>query len=198
MRFIGLFIIVIAVVTGASRKWARKQQDTTEAFWKRETDANFARRKDISDLPYITIPLDTFPIGICQNSDLLAYEATLRELATKQILNLSGESNTDLKLKYGAANLPTLSECDDNFAALCCTIAAYGECLLDLGYEKEAQTVLEYGISCGTDISKNYLLLGQLYQKQGDSDALTRLKEQASALRSVMKNAIVGHLDNLA
>ncbi len=197
MRFIGLFIIVIAIVTGASKKWARRQQDATEAFWKRETDANFARRKDISNLPYITIPLDTFPIGICQNSELSGYEAALQELGTKQILNLSGESNTDLKLKYGAANLPTLSECDDNFAVLCSTIAAYGECLLTLGYEKEAQTVLEYGISCGTDISKNYLLLGQLYQKHGNSEAVTRLKEHASALNSVMKHSIVGHLNNL-
>lgn len=197
MRLLGLFIIAVAIITGASKKWARRQQETSDSFWERETAANFARRQDISRLPYITIPLDTFPIGICENEELFGYESALQSLSEKQILNLSGQSNTDLKLKYGAANFPVLSECDDNFALLCSTIAAYGECLLNLGCEKEARTVLEFGISCGTDVSKNYLLLGNLYQKQGDYSALSVLKEQAAALDSVMKNSILAKLDEL-
>lgn len=197
MKLFGLFIIIVAIVTGASRSWAKKQQNTLDDFWSRETAANFTRRKDISGLPYLTIPLDTFPIGIYQNDELFPYETTLQTLAQKQILNLSHETNTDLKLKYGAANLPLLSECDDNFALLCRTVAGYGECLLQLGHETEARTVLEYGISCGTDISKNYLLLSTLYQKDGDASALAALKEHAAALDSVMKQSILEKLEKI-
>ena len=35
------------------------------------------------------------------------------------ILNLSGKTNTDLKMEYGPANLPFLTECDNNFINFC-------------------------------------------------------------------------------
>lgn len=198
MRFLGLFIMIICIISAAGKRYTRKQRETNDAFWDRELTANHARKKDISTLPYITIPLEKFPIGIAENETTAGYEDTLKKLAESKILNLGSQSNTDLKLAYGPANLTELSEYDQNFATLCKTIAAYGECLLDLGYETEAQTVLEFGIECGSDISKNYLLLGKLYLKQGRPADVEHLKESAKKLDSIMRKPILDHLEKLS
>lgn len=198
MIFLGLFIIAVCVISYLRKRQSKQQQAVTEMFWERENAANQVRRKDISGLPYINIPLENFPIGICKNNELTEYENTLKELAQLQILNLTGKTNTDLKLEYGAANLPFLTECDQNFSTLCQTVAAYGECLMKLGYESEAKTVLEFGISCGSDISKNFLLLADIYQKNGSTKKLEELKGHANNLDSLMKKSILQHLEGFS
>lgn len=197
MIFLGLFIFVIFLIAYFRKKNTRQQEAVEESFWKRENEANHARRKDISGLPYITIPLDIFPMDICDNPELKSYEHTLTELSGKRILNLQNQTNTDLKLQYGVSNLDALSEYDQNFATFCRVLVDYAECLLQLDYTDSAQTVLEFGISCGSDHSKNYRLLAELYHNQGHHDKLVSLKETAEALNSPMKQSILSHLSML-
>ena len=62
------------------------EEAAAESFWNRENEANHTRRKDISGLPYITIPLADFPMGIYDNPELKKYEETLQSLAGQKIL----------------------------------------------------------------------------------------------------------------
>lgn len=197
MIFLGLFIFFIFLLAYYRKKSTNAQREVEDAFWERENEANHTRRQDISGLPYITIPFEKFPMDICDNDELKECEQTLTTLSTKKILNLGNQTNTDLKLKYGLANLEALSECDQNFAILCSTLVSYAEALMKLGYDSEAQTVLEFGISCGSDHSRNYRLLAHLYHKQGASDSLTSLLEKAKGLDSPMRDTIVKHLEAL-
>ncbi len=198
MKFLGLFIIAVCIISAAGKKHARKQRDINDAFWERETAANYARKKDISNLPYITIPLEKFPIGIEKNDELLEYESVLKQLSETKILNLSSQTNTDLKLAYGPANLPVLSEYDQNFSTLCTTLSEYGERLLALGHEDGARTVLEYSVGIGSDISKTYLALAGIYQKHGLAAELAHLKECAEKLDSIMKKTILTRLAEIS
>lgn len=195
MKFLGLFIVFIALVSYYRNKNTAAQNELEDRFWSRENQANHIRRQDISGLPYITIPLENFPMDICDNSELNEYKDTLTQLSGQKILNLSGQTNTDLKLKYGPANLTTLTEYDQNYITLCRTLVSFGECLIKLGYRREAQTVLEFGISCGSDISQNYMLLADLYLADGNTAAVEHLKTQADALDSLMKASILEHLE---
>ena len=61
--FLGLFIIFLSVAAYYRKRATAQQKKVTEDFWSREDQANQIRRKDISNLPYITIPLEKFPIG---------------------------------------------------------------------------------------------------------------------------------------
>lgn len=195
MIFLGLFIFFIFLLA-YYRKKSTRQQETAEAdFWNRENEANHTRRQDISGLPYITIPLENFTMDNCDSSELKNLEAALTALSTKKILNLSGQTNTDLKLKYGAANLDELSEYDQNFSTLCATLVSYAECLAKLGYMEQAQTVLEYGISCGSDHSRNYRMLADIYARQSQSEKLQELLAKAAELNSPMKQAIIAHIE---
>lgn len=195
MIFLGLFIFFVCMFAYLRHKSTAAEEAAAESFWNRENEANHTRRKDISGLPYITIPLADFPMGIYDNPELKKYEETLQSLAGQKILNLGGKTNTDLKLEYGVANLETLCACDENYTTLCRTIYEYAECLKKLGHDAEAVRVLEYGISRGSDHSGNYRMLADYYLNARDSAALDRLLASARALESPRQSAIVALLE---
>ena len=187
--FLGLFIIFLSVAAYYRKRATAQQKKVTEDFWSREDQANQIRRKDISNLPYITIPLEKFPIGISDDEELTDYENDLKNLASRKILNLSHQSNTDLKLAYGPANLPALSEYDQNYTTLLRNLVAYADCLIKNGFEAEAVPVLEFGISIDSDIRANYTLLAELYREQGNAAKIQKLIDKASSLDSMMRSS---------
>ena len=154
------------------------------------------RRKDISKLNYIEIP-DSLPYVNCSDSEITRLQDKLISLKNKKILNLTGYSNTDLKIEYGVANLSKLSEYDDNFAVLAQTLAALGKALINAGYVTEAVKFLEFGIKCNTDVTYNYTALADYYMEQGDTDKIKALIDTASELNSLSKDVILKHLDEM-
>ena len=195
--FLGLFIIFLSVAAYYRKRATAQQKKVTEDFWSREDQANQIRRKDISNLPYITIPLEKFPIGISDDEELTDYENDLKTLASRKILNLSHQSNTDLKLAYGPANLPALSEYDQNYTTLLRNLVAYADCLIKNGFKSEAVPVLEFGISIDSDIRANYTLLAELYKEQGKTAKIQELIDKAASLDSMMRSAILEPLHPL-
>ena len=195
--FLGLFIIFLSVAAYYRKRATAQQKKVTEDFWSREDQANHIRRKDISNLPYITIPLEKFPIGISDDEELTDYENDLKTLASRKILNLSHQSNTGLKLAYGPANLPALSEYDQNYTTLLRNLVAYADCLIKNGFKSEAVPVLEFGISIDSDIRANYTLLAELYKEQGKTAKIQELIDKAASLDSMMRSAILEQLHTL-
>ena len=195
--FLGLFIIFLSVAAYYRKRATAQQKKVTEDFWNREDQANQIRRKDIRNLPYITIHLEKFPIGISDDEELTDYENDLKTLASRKILNLSHQSNTDLKLAYGPANLPALSEYDQNYTTLLRNLVAYADCLIKNGFKAEAVPVLEFGISIDSDIRANYTLLAELYKEQGNASKIQELIDKAASLDSMMRSAILEQLHTL-
>lgn len=192
------FLILIAVIAFSIRKNNKEQHKAEEDFWARENQANAVRRKDISSLPYIIIPYEKFPMGISDDAELIELEQKLKALDGHRILNLGSQTNTDLKMQYGPANLNDLTEYDQNFAALVPLLVSYSEALIRLGYEDKAVPVLEFGVSCGSDNSKNYSILAELYKRNGRPEKIEELKEAAARLDSLMKQPILDRLNELS
>ena len=195
--FLGLFIIFLSVAAYYRKRATAQQKKVTEDLWSRQHQANQHPRKEISKLPYITIPLEKFPIGISDDEELTDYENDLKTLASRKILNLSHQSNTDLKLAYGPANLPALSEYDQNYTTLLRNLVAYADCLIKNGFKAEAVPVLEFGISIDSDIRANYTLLAELYKEQGNASKIQELIDKAASLDSMMRSAILEQLHTL-
>ncbi len=170
--FIGVFVFLFAVFI---RLKVRKSPSKMNEFWDREREANLTRPKDISGLNYITISLDALPLSDHEDASLRSYLAALRSLDGKQMLNLSGQTNTELKLNYGTANLTRLSAFENNYFELMSNLHKFAARLYALDYVAEAQAVLEYSVTCSTDIKKSYRLLAEIYQKQGASDKILAL-----------------------
>lgn len=182
-------VIFIIVFTIRNRQNIRKQTDITDNFWKKELEANSTRKKDISNLNYITIPLDIFPSGVHREC-----EEKIKELSEKKIVNLTGISNTDLKLTYGVANLEFLGECDVNFADLVYCIGTYATELLKVNRMDEARRILEFGVSIQADSALIYTTLGKIYYESRETDQIKALMEKAKNLDSLQKTTIIAKL----
>lgn len=128
---------------------------------------------------------------------LLEYQEKIRMLAGKKIINFTGLSNTDLKYKYGTANITILTQYDENFTKLARELYNWGRYLYEHQFTDEAVTVLEYAISCKTDVSGNYKLLANIYKERGDSNKIHALLDHARDIPSLMKNTIIASLENL-
>lgn len=171
------------------------------SYLKREAAANNTRRQDISSLPYITVPLSTFPFDITLNdpkkqSQIAEYQKTLEDLANKKLLNLIGISNTELKERYGPANLELLITYDQNYTTYLRTLQDFADCLYD-EYPEQAVDLLEYCIAIGTDLSSTYVLLGSHYKALGDQQAFENLYVQIPDSSSISGQMIKNKLNAL-
>lgn len=192
--FLPCFIIFLIILTYFLRKNTRLENETQEQFWEKERRANTVRKKDLSSLSYLTIPLETFPLGKYDDSELYRLEQELSVLADASILNLNGISNTDLKMEYGLANLDFLSQCDDNYTEMIRLLHEYGKRLFDLSHPKEAKAVMQFAIDSGSDICATYNLLADIYLSLGEASEISSLIEKAGQLSSVRKDAILEKL----
>lgn len=116
--FVAVLIFFMLWLSVNINRSYRKDRQTKEAFLDRETQANATRKQFLDELDYITIPLDKLPFCNENNNDFSEYEDKIKLLSSKNIVNFTGMSNTDLKLEYGAANLNLLSEYDRNYTEL--------------------------------------------------------------------------------
>lgn len=103
-----LFIMVFRVYhpccgteyTSSASPYRRKEQE----FWDREKKANSVRKKTLDGLDYVKIPLEKLPMNaLSEDEKAREYKELLTYLSTQPVVNLTGFTNTDLKLEYGTA-----------------------------------------------------------------------------------------------
>lgn len=193
--FLASFIAFSILITVNIKKQAKQAKTKDEEFWTRESRANSVRRKSLDGLKYISIPLEAFPTHLLNdNRDVLECIDILESLTSQKIVNLTGWSNTDLKLEYGTANINLLTEYDQNYTVLVRTLQRWADILTENGYEKEALTLMEFAVGTGTDISRTYYLLAEHYASVGQYGDIDRLRHAAKNLRSSQRDIIVKNL----
>ncbi len=130
--------------------------------------------------------------------ELASVEQEICALSDSRILNLTGISNTELRLAYGTANLDPLTAYDQNFTTLIRALQKWGTLLSSAGKQKDAVTVLSYAVSIGSDIAATYALLARLYKEQGEYHKIEELKESAETLTTLMKPSILRDLEQIS
>lgn len=197
--FFASFIVFCLWLTYEIKKSRRKEAQSTDAFWERETKANRTRRKPLDDLSYITIPFDTLPMDTMKDDPAVAEcHDTLHTLSESPIVNFTGISNTDLKLMYGAPNIGLLTQYDQCYTVLARTLQKLADLLYQGGFIKDAETVLTFAVSTRTDVSASYRLLASIYKELGTPEKISELIPVAEGLNSPMAPHIVSYLRNAA
>ncbi len=194
-----IFFIVIVFILWLKYelgKNTRNIQKANQQFWEREQLANSTRKKSTDSLNYIIISEKSLPFLEINDEIIIKCVNQLISLKDKKILNLTGKTNTDLKLEYGAANLNYLSECDENFITLCRILNTYSARLEELGYEDEARKVLEYAVETGSDSLNIYRRLADIYSAHKEADNLEYLLFKANQLNTLLKKQIVSDLSS--
>ena len=186
------FIIFCAWLTYELKKSSRKNSKINDDFWETEAKANNTRKKTLDNLTYVCIPENILHLTVAdEDEDIKECYETLLSLSSEKIVNLTGYTNTELKLKYGAPNIDVLIQYDQNYTSLVKTLQKLGDKLLKKGFEKEAIELLEFSVATRTDISSTYRLLMNYYLKQQDKKGLNQLLITAKGLNSAMKTPIV-------
>lgn len=186
------FIFVFMKIT------SEKPGDGIRSFRERERRADSTLKQPLDNLPFIQVPIDSIPSPEpAINEKCAALLAELNALAGKKIVNLTGISNTDLKLTYGAPNLPILTEYDQNFTSLCMDLHELG-CEYKLtGHEDEAITTFNVAVNVGTDISGTYTTLAEMYAEKGLYVEIQRLINCADNIRSLTRTSTIKKLQNI-
>lgn len=181
-----------------SKKSSKYSANKSEEFWRREQEANFTRKKDLSKLDYITVPLKNLPFSKNCSEEILKFQEKVEELAGKRILNLTGMTNTDLKAEYGVANFNEVSEYDTNYMELITSLNSWGLLLFNDEKYDDAETVFKYAISCGSDIKATYITLGSIYAVRHETDKIDELIHLAeNNIEAFTKNSVITSLKNL-
>ncbi|MBR6359264.1 MAG: hypothetical protein IKS11_06405 [Lachnospiraceae bacterium] len=195
--FLIVSMILVFLINIVSKRNQRDAEAEERAFIEKEQRANTTRRKDISNLDFITIPpCLSSPSGLL-SEEIAETEKQIAALQDKKIVNFTGITNTDLKLTYGAANIDALSEYDNNYLKLVRLIVKYAKQLIDAGLTEKAKEILEFGMSVKTDVSANYTLLAKLYKDEGNTEKIKEIRLIAEQLNSLTKAKLLRDLDDI-
>lgn len=193
------FIVFIIWMRVKSQEERKKNSTWDNAYWARERESNFVRKKNIDDLKYIQIPESDLPFFDNAAGEEKELQDKVRGLMAKKMLNLAGMTNADIKMEYGTANFPLLSEFDQNYSLFIRQLGMWG-CYL---YKQQpdsrdrARQILEYAISLGSDISSTWLTLARIYLEE---DRLEKIQELICEMESstfYMKDTITRQLKDI-
>ncbi|MCM1102249.1 MAG: hypothetical protein NC079_10815 [Clostridium sp.] len=191
-------IIFIMVISHNIRKSNRLEAKQEQEFWDRERRANQVRRKPLDDLEYIQIPLERLPMQLlADDRDIADCHRIINDLSLCPIVNLTGFSNTDLKLQYGTANITALTEYDQSYTLLVSTLQRWADLLCKAGHEDAVRPILEFAVSTRTDVSRTYDMLAELYLKGHETEKISELLQTAQSLNSLNRDVIIRHLEEL-
>ena len=195
--FFASFIVFCLWLMYEIHKHRNMDEKNFKAYIDEEVKANNTRKKPLDDLQYITIPIDSLPTNILKNNTIISdFIDTIYYLSENPIVNLTGISNTELKLRYGAPNLELLTQYDTAYTTLVRTLYEWGKTLYENGYSADAKTVLEYAVSIKTDVSDTYLTLAKIYSEEDNKDKIKELISDASEINSLMSKTIINKLES--
>lgn len=199
MRIPVLFICFIVFILWFRVKSKQSKSETVwdEEFWDKERRANFTRKKDISNLEFLTIDTNKLPFSDSASGEEKQLQDEVQKLSSGKLLNLSDYSNSDIKIEFGQVNFDELSEYDQNFQLLQRALDRWGVYLFEHGDNVRSRQILEYALSLESDISTSYITLGKIAIMEDDLGRVQELIAQINNTDSIMKNAIVKQLTEL-
>jgi hypothetical protein len=189
------FILFIIILRHNIRKATSQQEKEEKEFWQKEAEANSTRRKPLDDLEYVKVPMEEFPTDVLADSDTVRDCVNLlKGLAEEPIVNLTGFTNTELKLRYGAPSITELTRYDENYTLLVQTLQKWANFLWEKGETEAAVKIMEYEVSIKADVSAAYRKLATHYKSTGHPERVEDLIRSAEELRSLSRNSILAYL----
>ena len=198
-------LIFILILHHKISKGKKTRQQEEDAYWEREFSANHVRKGNLNDLTYIMFQAEPFyPVNLLdtiscpefleRNPEIKNILPRFVFLENQKIVNLAEYTNTDLKFKYGVANLTLLIQYDTNYSELISLLHSYGSIFAKEGFDSQALSILEYAVSIGTDISATYITCAEIYRKNNQWVKIEWLKKEAEKISTSRKNSIVRKL----
>lgn len=190
------FMVFGTWLTIQLRKSRNLNEKAAKDFWEEEALADSVRKKQLEDSDFVTFPFDKLPAEESFFPDPVPESlSVLISLSDKKMVNLNGISNTEVKKRFGVANLAVLTEYDTNYETFVKHIYLLCQHLYDISRTEEALMLSEETILTGTDSLSHYKLILQIYREQGNTAGIDWLKEKADDIHSLTRGAILRALN---
>ncbi|MCR5526567.1 MAG: hypothetical protein K6F39_04205 [Lachnospiraceae bacterium] len=181
MKFYALTSILLFgfIINRAIRRTNKHENDIMQEFLDREEEANNTPLKSTDDLQPITIG-DSLPINIpLKDPSGASLQKTLNSLKSREIINLTYLSNTEVKLTYGTANMERLGNADANYIVMQRSLKKLYALYDAEGYTDEAIALREFELNTGGTDLEAYKYLKEHYFKQNDINSMMTLLKNA-------------------
>ncbi len=167
-----------------------------ESFFDKEREANVSRIKEIPQKYFVEVNVKSLPFRQYANDETYLKVAARQDKVKKLINNKMIKfekpmSNREIKLEFGIANLEYVTTYEENFHKFQRALLEWAEQLIFLEEYEDAKVILLLIINLGTDISKNYILLTDVYLKQKDKKGINELIENVKNNKIFENNEII-------
>ena len=202
LTFLAFFLLFLGTANLIAGRVQSKDKELRSKYLEKESEANSIKKVDPELIPTLTISNDVLA-SLESLLDREEDEAIMNELTilnqclSSPMMNFTNQSNTDLKLKYGTANLSLISEYDNNYVQYITSLSRLTAILLNDPDLTIARQLSEHAIAIGSDISLQYETLGRIYISLGMSDKIDYLMNKAESLTSLSKESIILKLCSL-
>jgi len=159
-----------------------------QLFWEKEKRSLIVRKKELTEDDFIHCDISTlsFPKLLeLEPHDKKQYrqlKERIDELSQLDMMDLTGLSNTELRLRYGTANQTLIQTNENNYHLFLKALYAYGHFLVEHNQINEAICAYELCIQLGSDYSKHFIGLADLYVQTQQHHKLSALIQRAKAL----------------
>jgi len=197
-----IFFILIVGTTLAIQIMMRKNKvdfkKDIEDIAERERKANLSRKKEIDKALYITpnpsvLPIKTYDESKENKKIKKAQEIAVRKAHLTMIRFDEPISNTDLKLKYGLANLEIITMYEEHYNSYMQALTLWAELLIEKNNLIDAEKVLCEAINLKSDLSKTYMLLIDVYKKTNNSKKLQNIIKLVEKSNLKLKSKILNY-----
>lgn len=203
------FLIFGLIFSFKVKRAGKNKTEDLEEMLRKEHEAAFVRNKPIDESLFLIPDISRLHIWDeeyikSRISDFTPEEKRALKLqevvlynTKRKMLHFKGESNIDLKLRFGAANLENIIQYESTYQTYLESLFEWGKSLVEAGHHDNAISCLEEAISFGSDLSRNFTLLADLYAMKKNTEQLQILKKRVADLDHLLKNRILRHIDQL-
>lgn len=201
-----IFLILVLSTAFAVRVMMKKNsvslKSTIDDLLQKEMKANTTRKKELDSDIYIypsknILPLKDYPPTDEYKKIIKLQKNVARKSELPMIKFKEQISNTELKLKYGRANLDTITIYEEHYNSYIRGISDWAKELIKLNNYTDAKIILEEAVNMKSDLTSTYILLTDVYIKSNMPQKINELKELVENSDMTLKDKVLNYISNL-
>lgn len=198
--FLIIFVSAAISIQVMLRRNSSNFKDNLKNFMQREEKAKKTYKQMPDDLPFVTptpseLPVREYPDSSEYRNVIKRQNTAIRKTALKMLTFDEPQSNTDIKLKYGANNFDKIIILEEHYNGYMRALFDWAKALVDIGCNDDAQKVLAEALRLRTDIHGSYTLLADIYFERRDIKALDFLRKSTEDSRITAKEKTLTYID---
>ena len=198
MFFFPILVLVIVFVVWFQwnlRKHSKTYGNGIKEFLENEKAFNFIKKKSIDPDLFFVPEIEKLPIKDYPDTEefsrIISKQKKVIDKAALTMIRLNKNmKNNDIKQKFGTANLEIITLYEENFNTYVRALNDWAEALNKRNEYADAENALKNAIDIGSEYSKTYILLADIYKAQSDESALGLLLDKIKNESAIKDNDV--------